>query len=417
MKWLNNKKKQKIYAFLKKEWMLVVLLGIGIFLGLSNSSTPLFPSVLMQKPDSQNVGPLAKKDKGHEVFGFAPYWNLGKLNNVDFNVLTTLAYFDIPVDANGTLSNDDGGYSSFESQAATDLFTKAHLQGTRVVLTITQMDNATIIAFLSDPAAQQTTIDQTVNLVKQRGIDGVNVDFEYSGDPGAAYRGQFTQFMTNLSNKMHKEIPGSKVSVSVYATAAKTPQLDDIGSLSGVTDYIFMMAYDFATTSSSVAMPTDPLYGYKAGKYWYDISTAVADFTAVMPANKLILGLPWYGYNYPVSTPADNSATTSGYYNSAMTQTYSDISTDPTEKTGWDPYGKVGWKAYYLPNIGEWRMVYVEDAASLGIKYDFAKEKNLAGVGIWALGFDDGSQDMWNILEQKFGPKIADAQVTGKPIN
>lgn len=417
MKWITNKKKKKIYRFLKKEWMLVVLFAIGIFLGLGKGSDQLFSSVLTQKSISQNIGPLAKKNKGHEVFGFAPYWNLDKLNNVDFNVLTTLAYFDIPISADGTLSNQDGGYSSFESQAATDLFTKAHLAGTRVVLTITQMDNATILSFLSNPSAQQTTIDQTVGLIKQRGIDGVNVDFEYTGDPGGVARDEFTQFITHLSSKMHTEIPGSKISVSVYATAAKTPQLDDIGSLSRVTDNIFMMAYDFATTSSSVAMPTDPLYGYKAGKYWYDISTAVADFTAVMPANKLILGLPWYGYNYPVGTPADNSATTSGYYNSAMTQTYSDIASDPTEKTGWDPYGKVGWKAYYLPNIGQWRMVYIEDAASLGIKYDFAKEKNLAGVGIWALGFDGNSQDMWNILEQKFGPKIADAQVTGKPIN
>src|SRR6266542_2854401 len=43
----------------------------------------------------------------HEVFGFASYWTLGKLDNVDFNVLTTLAYFDVKVNADGSLARDD----------------------------------------------------------------------------------------------------------------------------------------------------------------------------------------------------------------------------------------------------------------------------------------------------------------------
>ena len=55
-------------------------------------------------------------------------------------------------------------------------------------------------------------------------------------------------------------------------------------------------------------------------------------------------------------------------------------------------------------------MVFIEDEKSLGLKYDFAKDKQLAGVGIWALGFDDGKKELWTLLEDKFGQKItADA--------
>ena len=31
-----------------------------------------------------------------------------------------------------------------------------------------------------------------------------------------------------------------------------------------------------------------------------------------------------------------------------------------------------------------------------------AKDKNLRGVGIWALGYDKGYQDLWNLLGEEF---------------
>ncbi|MBI1937868.1 MAG: T9SS type A sorting domain-containing protein [Ignavibacteriales bacterium] len=37
------------------------------------------------------------------------------------------------------------------------------------------------------------------------------------------------------------------------------------------------------------------------------------------------------------------------------------------------------------------------------MKYDLALQKNLKGIGIWAIG-DDGSRDeLWNLIEKKFG--------------
>lgn len=420
MKQLWNTYHRQMKEFFKAQARIALTSLMGMMLVWGNLHFPLpsffSPSKTIAHPIS--VSPLQKKNKDHEVFGFAPYWKLNELGNIDFNVLTTLAYFSIPVNADGNLNAQDPGYIGFESQSATDLFTKAHQAGTRVVLTITQMDNASIQQLLDNPSAQDLAINQTTNFVKSRGIDGVNVDFEYTGDPGSSYRNEFSTFVQNLSDKMHQEVQGSKVSVSVYATAVKNPQLDDISALSKSSDTIFMMAYDFATGSSDVAMPTAPLYGYKAGKYWYDISTAVEDFLTVMPSQKLILGLPWYGYNYAVSSPSINATTYSGYYSNSLTQTYADIQNlDPSQTSGWDPYGEVGWKAYYDPTSGVWRMVFVEDTRSLGIKYDFAKSKNLAGVGIWALGFDNGTQELWNSLEGKFGIKYADAKITGKPIN
>ena len=49
-----------------------------------------------------------------------------------------------------------------------------------------------------------------------------------------------------------------------------------------------------------------------------------------------------------------------------------------------------------------WRQAYYEDVRSLGLKYDFIKEKNLRGVGIWALGYDGSYPELWDLLEEKF---------------
>lgn len=374
--------------------------------------------------------PAVKASNGNEVFGFAPYWKIDNLGNIDFNVLTTFAYFGITVNPDGTLDRTDQGYNTYKSEKAEKIFKKAQSHGTKVVLTLTQMDNYSIESLMDSKEAQEETINEAIKEVKSEGIDGINVDFEYVGNPGDEYRNKFTDFIANFTKRLHEEVPNSYLTVSVYASSVMSPKIYDIPKIADSSDGIFMMAYDFATTSADEAIPTSPLYGHSEGKYWYDVATAVDDFLKVIPSDKLILGVPWYGYNYAVTTPGVKAEVNSGYYTyywyryrrysrfhsyPSMAQTYTvasdliNISNTSIEKitSGWDEHGQVGWKAYYDSESGTWRMIFIEDSKSMAIKYDFAKKKNLAGVGIWALGFDEGKTEMWKVLKDKFGQKLA----------
>lgn len=415
------------------------ILAVIVFYAATPASQLINP--LLNPND--NLQPLTKEQekKGHEVFGFAPHWTFNRLDNVDFDVLTTFAYFGVDLDGQGNLDKAGRGYQVFKSDQATQVFQKAHSKGTKVVLTITQMKNAPIKELMDNEEAQQNAINQIIAEVRDRGIDGVNIDMEYTGNPGDGYRAKFSKFMANLNEQMDRELPGSQITVSVYASAVKEPKIYDIKALGQTVDGVFMMAYDFAVAGSANAIPTAPLYGHKEGKYWYDISTAVEEFTAVMPAEKLILGVPWYGYNYAVQSPTVKTATSKGYttyykkgrrtYSQFVpyknyAQTYSIVTNDVTEKTegitnyteGFDEYGKVSWKAYYVPSAGTWRMVFIDDVKSLSHKYDFAKEKGLGGVGMWALGFDNGKTEMWTLLKEKFGAKAyADSSIVERTIN
>lgn len=374
----------------------------------------------------QSLTGAERKQYSHEVFGFLPFWNFNRADNIDFETLTTLAYFDAKIQEDGSINKTDIGYQTFISDRATEIFKKAHANGTQVVLTITLMDNDKIKSFLDSEEAQNRAITESVSLVKQRGIDGINIDIEYDGDAGDEYRNKFTTFSKNLTDYMHAEVEASQVTVSVYASGVKYPKVQNIAAVSQVVDGIFMMGYDFAVASSEVAMPTAPLNGHKEGKYWYDISTAVEDFITVMPAEKLILGTPWYGLNFEVYEPGFKAETVYSYYygRRGELQTYDTVKESVTParaditafKTGWDELGQVGWKAYFKPATGTWRMVFMDDARSLGAKYDLAKEKNLLGVGIWALGFEGNDQEMWTVIRQKFGNKVADIRISQKPI-
>ncbi|MBI4058624.1 glycoside hydrolase family 18 protein [Candidatus Microgenomates bacterium] len=389
------------------------------------------------------IKPLHAQKPGKEIFGFLPYWNLSNTDSIDFETLTTLAYFGVPIKKGGELDRSNIGYKIFKNNTATEIFQKAHHNGTKVVLTITQMDNNTILKFLDSKSSQDKTITEVVDEVDKRGVDGVNIDFEYIGDPGKEYANKFTTFAGNLTRAMHAKNPDSYVTTSVLAGSVKNKNLYNIGDLASNTDGIFMMAYDFATYRADTVMPTSPLFGYKEGKYWYDVSSAVNDFLQVMPAEKLVLGLPWYGYDYPVLSPGDQATVYQGYASrykeyykkngkllwrwrtvtvrpSAGVQTYSDqvdlVSNGQEYQQGWDDVGKVGWKAYKNKGDNFWRMSYVEDQQSLGQKYEFAKEKDLGGVGMWALGFEEDKRELWNQLSNKFEDTNKNATLSGRKI-
>jgi hypothetical protein len=43
----------------------------------------------------------------------------------------------------------------------------------------------------------------------------------------------------------------------------------------------------------------------------------------------------------------------------------------------------------------------------MGKKYDIVIRRNLGGIGIWALGYDDGYGELWNLIEEKFSTEGA----------
>jgi spore germination protein YaaH len=149
------------------------------------------------------------------------------------------------------------------------------------------------------------------------------------------------------------------------------------------------------------AVPNAPLTGGQ-----FNDTGVVQQFEgAGVPADKLILGVPYYGDKWSVSSPDPNAAITDGPAPAVYSQMWSDFSCAQSLTVHADDANP--WATWYSPatgdpcgaNLGTWREVYFETAASLGAKYDLVNRDNLLGTGMWALGFDTGRGELWDALQ------------------
>jgi spore germination protein YaaH len=360
-----------------------------------------------------------------EVFGFGlasslsdptvgyPSWN--------FSMLSTVAFFGLHVQDDGTFAADSGA-SVWNSSELTGLLTTAHAHGTKVVLTIIQQDFSSGTPHMCSALIHaNTTLANTVKEVTAKGVDGVNVDYEGlngscgSSDPSAA-RHAFTSFMA----EMHNALPaGMDLSVDTYAGSATDAfGFFDIGAIAPSVSSYFVMAYDLEysnyayppiTCGSFCLGPTAPLAGYH-----YNETSTMSQYTSVVPASKVILGIPYYGRKSCVTTGSPNQYPTSA----VVADTYLDASTEYTapqvqagsyvgHRDANDLPGQERWDNWFNTSISCNRELYWDDPTALGDKYALINRDNLRGVGIWNLNYGGGAGELWSQLNTYFSCPVA----------
>jgi hypothetical protein len=72
----------------------------------------------------------------------------------------------------------------------------------------------------------------------------------------------------------------------------------------------------------------------------------------------------------------------------------------------YEPGESVSWYAWYDGAAGTWRQVFYDTPTSLAPKYAYAVSRGLAGIGIWALGYDRGVPGYWELIKSMFGPPL-----------
>jgi hypothetical protein len=316
--------------------------------------------------------------KSHEIFGFAPYWTLSQASSFDLKDLTTLAYFSIDVNSDGTLNRSGSGWVGYESQDLADLITDAHAAGDRVVLTTTCFDQATLDALTSNPSAPATLASSLVDLLRAKNLDGVNFDFEGTGSQDQS---GLDRLVSEVSTTLKGVDPEWQVTMDTYASAAGDPDgFYDIPGLADSVDAFFVMAYDM--DDPSVPSPTAPL----GGSGFTDLD-ALEQYTAVVPASKVILGVPYYGYDWPTTGPADGDPASGD----PSPLSYSQIAAGD-HPVYWDISTQTPWSSYEVGT--QWHQVWFDDATSLALKAQLANRYDIAGLGVWALGMDGNDPSM-----------------------
>lgn len=314
----------------------------------------------------------------HEIFGYAPYWTLPQSSGFDVKDLTTLAYFSVDANGNGTLDQSGSGWNGYESQDLADLVTRSHAAGDRVVLTVTCFSQSALDAITSDPNAGARLSAALVAAVSAKNLDGVNFDFE---GEGSGDRHGLTALITQVSSALHAANPHWQVTMATYASAAAdTAGFYDVAALAPALDGFFVMAYDMNDRVTPSA--TAPLTG--GG---YNDTEALQQFTAVMPAQKVILGVPFYGYDWPTSDGTRTAQPTGG--ESPLSDGVIAASGHPTY---WDPATQTPWTSYQVGT--QWHETFFDNPTSLALKAQLANSFHIGGMGIWALGMDGNDPAM-----------------------
>ncbi len=222
---------------------------------------------------------------------------------------------------------------------------------------------------LGSAPRQETLLGQIKEILKEKGYGGLDVDFEYiRPELGAAYAA--------FVDRLRRELNPLGYSVLV-ALAPKTfagqrgllYEAHDYAALGRAANGVLLMTYEWGYTAGP-PMAVAPL----------DKVRQVVDYALTeIPAEKLFLGVPVYGYDWPLPfrEGVTRGESISPQEALALARRHgAEIRYDETAQAPWFRYTAAG---------GREHEVWFEDARSSYAKFRLAAEKGLQGVGLWNL--------------------------------
>ena len=297
--------------------------------------------------------------------GYAYPFIGGALLDSTLPYLTYLTPFTYGITADGSLLPLDDGA----------LLTAAGQRGAAALLHLSSLtenggfSSERALALLESPEMQEGLIRELEALLRQKGYSGLDVDFEFI--PARA-RTLYADFIHRLRDTLGAL--GWHVTVALAPkTRADQPGLlyeaHDYALLGEAADSVLLMTYEWGYTYGP-PMAVAPLPQVRA----------VLDYAvSEIPRDKIFLGVPLYGYDWPLpyvrgETRADSLSPQ--YALELALERRAEILYDETARS---PY------YFYTDRGGRRHVVWFEDARSIDAKLRLVAEYGLRGVGYWSL--------------------------------
>jgi spore germination protein YaaH len=239
---------------------------------------------------------------------------------------------------------------------------------------------STAKTLLESSVYRQRMILNLLSLLRENGYQGVCMDFE---GIFAANREHYTSFLREIAANIRPL--GYALLVCVPAKTADNPLNSwsgafDYAAIGQIADRVGVMTYD-EHYSGGVPGPV-------ASIGWV---TRVADYAVtVIPANKLLLGVAAYGYDWysgGCKAYSMNGCLNVAAQNGATIQ--------------WDDVSQSPWFRY-TDSTGIAHEVWFESAQSISFKLDLVNSRGLQGISLWRLGLENTA--FWSTFNSKCGP-------------
>jgi len=256
------------------------------------------------------------------------------------------------------------------------LIREARLYGTTPVLVLTpfgadgQFNNRLISELVNNPDSVDNLIQNLLSLMGQKGYGGVDIDFEYIL---ASDRDVFTDFVRRVADAMRDNGYQTSVALAPKTSADQRGLLyegKDYPALGEAADYVLLMTYEWGYTYGP-PMAVAPIN---------QVRRVVEYAVTEIPPEKIDLGIPNYGYDWPLPYERGvTKATTIGNVQAVG------IAVREGAQIQFDALAQSPYFDYRDSESGQEHQVWFEDVRSLQAKFDLIKEFSLRGCGYWQI--------------------------------
>jgi chitinase len=258
-------------------------------------------------------------------------------------------------------------------------------------------------------------IASVVDFVRSHQLDGLDIDWEYPGMPGATphFRPEDKQTYTLLLkelrarfNQLEKEL--HRPLFVTIATGASQEFLDhtEMDQVQKYVDTINLMAYDYYEPGSGpITGHHAPLFANPADPEKASAANSVEEYEkAGVPAEKIVLGVPFYGHVWGQVPGTNHGLFQPG---KEVPHSYAQYGAGPDAmlKNGfiryWDPIAE----APYLYNAEKQIFMSYEDPESLALKCKYVLAHQLKGIMFWDYE-SDSSGALLDAVNDGFGRSL-----------
>lgn len=303
-------------------------------------------------------------------------WEAVYSYNPDTSAIGEMEGLDVIAPTWFELQDAQGTMSCLASEAYVSW---AHQRGYAVWGTVTSYfsDAQVTSDMLHNESVRLQFIRQLVGYAVEYDLDGINVDFENMMEDD---KWLFTQFVRELSVFCREKGLVLSVCCTALSNSSYWSLCYDRPSLAVSADYLCVMLYDQYGAGSQTAGSVSQLSWAKA---------SLESLLTQIPAEKIILGMPFYTRLWEERTETDGCITVTS---SAL---YMETAKNWVTEKGLTPVWEEESGQYYVSctEDGVTYKMWLEDATSIRGRVALVSQYDLAGCAAWRRGFE--TADIW----------------------
>lgn len=321
------------------------------------------------------------------VVGYYPYWMQDEFQPQDLD-LETFTHINHAF----AWPNEQGGIEATSGTFDASIADHIHNNNRKFLLSLGGWGTADgFAAVTSTYELRSVFISNILNIFISYGYDGADIDWEYPQTN--EQRNNLSLFIAELDSVLDEFDPELLITMAL-PTSNWAGQWYDMNSLNQHVDYFNAMTYDIHGSWSNHAGHNSPLYQSPPGDADGSVQTGINYLvnTRELPENKINMGIPFWGKKY-------NASTINGYFTGSVTDLrYYDIV--ELINNDWSSHWDDVAKCPYLINTNTTQIITYDDPLSIQYKCEFAQNRNLGGVMVWAMGYDnyDAEESLTNSI-------------------